>query len=76
MVVEQFDNGLSLCWEDLEGELEDTKRVCLEGNEQREIGSMIWEDIKFIMDSELANKVVLTIGYEGVPDIVIKQKKK
>ena len=62
--IEQFDNGITLRWHDLDGEADDTSEVVTENEEAEAIGSEIWGDIRNIMESCDKNKVRLTIKYE------------
>ena len=60
--VEQFDNGISLKWEDTEGH-DNEAIVALDADKESAIGKMIWDDIKHAMDSALTNKVRMEIKY-------------
>lgn len=72
IIVEQFDNGISLKWKDAERE-EDTKAiVAIEGiGEKSEIGKMIWNDVLCVMNNKMTNKVRMRIEYEKVTEIEI-----
>ena len=61
IIIEQFDNGISLKWED--ENLEQEAIVALDYDKQNAIGKMIWDDVKNIMDAELCNIVTLNIEY-------------
>lgn len=68
ITIEQFDNGISFRWangdvcEDVDG----TSFVALDANKKKEIGAIIWEDIKCVMDNVPCNKVEMTIEYKPV----------
>ena len=64
MIVEKYDNGISIYWTDLNGEADDVKIVSLESTMERGIGNMILDDIKHILDNAVADKVELDIRYK------------
>ena len=59
--IEQFDNGISIKWEDSEGHMDGL--VALDADKKYAIGNMIWADIKKAMDAALTNKVRMKIEY-------------
>ena len=59
--IEQFDNGISIKWEDSEGHMDGL--VALDADKESAIGNKIWYDIKKAMDSALTNKVRMEIEY-------------
>lgn len=66
IIIEEFDNGITLKWHDLEGEQDDERIVALEREEESAIGKTIWDDIRCVMDKELVSKVRMTIEYEPI----------
>ena len=62
--IEQFDNGITIRWEDVEGEHDPQAIVALDRDKEMSIGKTIWEDIKMIMDSQLCNAVEMNIEYK------------
>lgn len=60
--IEQYDNGISLKWNDSEGD-EAEAIVALDRDKEMAIGKMIWEDIKSAMDAALTNTVRMEIDY-------------
>ena len=64
--VEQFDNGITLRWNDLEGEYPPFANVVLEGQEAETIGRIVFEDIQKIMDAVPCNIVSLHIQYTPI----------
>ena len=66
LIVEQFDNGFSLLWRDLEGEVKDSKSVALLGGEKEAVGELLFEDILEYFDKGVSDKVKITIKYEAV----------
>ena len=68
IIIEQFDNGISLKWSD--GHL--TKAyVAMEHHKHTTIGDVLWEDIKNLMDCTPTNKVKMCIEYEEAKEIVL-----
>lgn len=62
IIIEQFDNGISLKWSD--GSL--TKAyVAMEHHKNTTIGDLLWEDIKNLMDCTTTNKVKMRIEYSS-----------
>lgn len=67
IIIEQFDNGISLKWESRE--TPDMQAVvALEYDKERALGKMIWEDVDAIMNRETCNKVELEIDYNPVKE--------
>ena len=64
IVVEQFDNGITIKWKDAEGEHDPQAIVALDRDKEMSIGKTIWEDVKMIMDSQLCNAVEMEIEYK------------
>lgn len=64
LIVEQFDNGITVRWDGLTGEATPESRVALDGNEAEVIGKSIWEDIYEVFDKECTAKVKVTLEYE------------
>lgn len=64
IIIEQFDNGITLHWRDLDGETDDEKLVIPEHMQNSEVGKSIMGDVKNVMDGAATNKVKLTIKYE------------
>ena len=60
--IEQFDNGISIKWDDTEGH-DYEAIVALDADKESAIGKMIWDDIKTAMDVALTNKVRMEIKY-------------
>ena len=60
IIIEQFDNGVTIKATNEEGT---ERRVALEHSKEQEIGKMIWETVRFIMDKDIVNTVVMEIEY-------------
>jgi len=65
ITIEQFDNGISLKWNDSEGH-EPKAVVALDRDKENAIGKMIWDDVKNAMDAALTNTVRMEIEYEPI----------
>lgn len=64
IIIEQFDNGITLHWRDLDGATDDEKLVIPEHMQNSKVGKSIMGDVKNVMDGAVTNKVKLTIKYE------------
>lgn len=64
--IEQFDNGITIKWKDVEGKQDSQANVALDSNKEIAIGRMIWDDVKMIMDSTLCNAVEMEIEYKPI----------
>ena len=67
IIIEQFDNGITIKATNEEGT---EHRVALEHSKEQEIGKMIWETIRFLMDKDLVNMVTMEIDYLPLKHIV------
>ena len=67
IIIEQFDNGISLKWEGCE--TPDMQAVvALDNDKEKELGKMIWEDVYALMNLETCNKVEMEIEYKPVKE--------
>ena len=64
IVIEQFDNGITLCWHDLDGEVADNKLVVPEHSQFSEVGKLIMGDVNLMMKEAATKRVKLTVKYE------------
>lgn len=64
ITIEQYDNGITLKWRDAAGEVDPKAVVALEREQARVIGETLWEDVKQIMDANLANLVTMIVDYK------------
>ena len=60
IIIEQFDNGITIEATNDEGT---ERRVSLEHSKEQEIGKLIWETVRFLMDRETTNTVKIEIDY-------------
>ena len=63
ITIEQFDNGITIKATNEEG---NEWRVVLELQKEQELGKMIWETIRFLMDKQLVNTVAMEIEYKAI----------
>ena len=63
---EEYDNGISLKWEDLDGENDGANIIALDIEKERVIGKMILDDIRSVLDHELTSKLRLTIDRKPI----------
>lgn len=68
IIIEQYDNGIGIKRKDAEGETDPQNVVALEREQARTIGEMVWDDVRRMMDAELANVVKLEIGLQAVKE--------
>ena len=61
IIIEQFDNGVAIKATNDEGT---ERRVAIDINKEHEIGKVIWDTVKFLMDKNLTNSVTLDINYQ------------
>lgn len=64
ITIEQFDNGITVKWRDIDGKVDPKAVVALEREQARVIGETLWEDVKQIMDANLTNLVKMVIEYQ------------
>lgn len=65
ITIEQFNNGYTLKWRDPEsGKPVDI--VSLDRDKTKDLGDMIWGDIKTAMDAEGCNTIKMEIEYEPI----------
>ena len=59
ITIEQFDNGISIKYDDDEGN--STAIVSLDRTKEEDIGKLIWNDINDLMNAKLTSKVTMNI---------------
>ena len=64
IIVEQFPQGITLRWKDLDGEAMPTKSLAIEGAEFSVISKEIWEDISEILSDTMIDKVLIKLEYK------------
>lgn len=68
ILIEQFDNGISIKWSGPDMEEAPHDIVALDRDKEQAIGKMIFEDIKQLMDSELVCIVKMNIEYQPIKE--------
>ena len=66
VIVERFENGISLKWRDCDGKVDSSSRVALRGKEAELIGDEVFGDIRQVMEDARTEKVRATITYEAI----------
>jgi hypothetical protein len=66
VIVEQFENGISIQWKDLEGQFSETKKIAYEDDKVKVLGGEIMEDIDHFLDSAMTDKLRMVIAYEEI----------
>lgn len=66
IIVEKFNEGITIRWSDADGIVGDTKALAANGNEARLIGKQIWEDLEYMLNDSESEKVKMTVEYEKV----------
>ncbi len=60
IIIEQFDLAIPIEATNDEGT---ERRVSLEHTKEQEIGKLIWDTVRFLMDKEMTNTVKIEIDY-------------
>ena len=63
IIIEQFDNGISIKWNELDRDVPPKAIVALDRDIARAIGELIWESSKFIMDFNDTNAALIQLNY-------------
>ena len=66
--IEQYGNGISLKWKDVEDNIEPETVVALDNDTTNTIGKIIWDDITLMMQQKQCNIVKMTIEYQAVKE--------
>ena len=64
--IEQFDNGITLRCEDLDGMADPTAKVVLERDVFEAIGKEVWDDVQHVMNAASENAVEIIIETKAV----------
>lgn len=68
LLVEEFENGITVKWRDLEKDGDCTKMIASEEEKFHAIGREIWGDIENLFKNSNNDRVRLTIQYELLED--------
>ena len=60
--IEQFDNGITIRWQDID---RDRAIVIPDHSINAEVGKIIMENVKSVMDTNTTNKIILTTILEA-----------
>ena len=60
IIIQQYDNGITIEATNDEGT---ERRVSLEHTKEQEIGKLVWETIRFLMDKHTTNEIAMEINY-------------
>ena len=66
IIIERFEEGITIRWNDPDGKMESRKSLCPNGAEMSFIGSEIWSDIISICDEKKNEKIKLSIEYQHI----------
>ena len=66
--IEQYGNGISLKWKDVEDNIEPETVVALDNDKINTVGKIIWDDITLMMQQKQCNIVKMTIEYQAVKE--------
>lgn len=66
IIVEQFAQGITVRWKDVDGNIEMSKSLAVHGTECSIIGNEIWKDVSEILCDTTADKVRVKLEYEIV----------
>ena len=64
MVVEKFDRGITVRWNDEGGSEIQSKTLAVNGQEAQALGGEIWKDIQSIFESTQNDKVIVNVNYD------------
>lgn len=64
--IEQFDNGITLKVEDMDGTVDPTAMVVLNRDIMEAIGKSVWGDAQCVMNQECENAVEIIIETKAV----------
>ena len=63
IIIEQYDNGINIKATNDEGT---EARGAMEHSKEQEIGKMIWETVRFLMDKNAVNSIAMEIDYKNI----------
>ena len=68
IIVEQFAQGITVRWRDIDGLTGPSKALAAHGVECSVIGKEIWEDVLDILSNTLTDKVRIKLEYEAMEE--------
>lgn len=66
IIVEQFAQGITVRWKDVDGDIGPSKSLAIRGTECTTIGKEIWDDVSEIFNNTLTDKVRIKVEYEAL----------
>lgn len=63
IIIEQFDNGITIKWSDPDKNVDPHNIVALERDVAVSIGKTIWEDVSIAMNKGLTSKIKMKVEY-------------
>lgn len=66
IVVEQFAQGITVRWKDVDGEVRPSKALAIVGTEGGVIGREVWKDVSEILCDTSTDKVRIKLEYEVI----------
>lgn len=64
IIVEQFEQGITIRWNDVDGNVDPSKALAAKGSEELILGKEIWSDISEILDNSLTDRIRIKLEYE------------
>ena len=61
MIIEKFDQGITVRWRDIDGNIDPSKSLATKGGESIILGKELWEDINEVFDKSLSDKVLINV---------------
>ena len=66
IIIEQFEQGITIRWKDLDGEVSPSKSLAILGTEYGVIGREVWKDVSSILCDSTTDKVRIKLEYDIV----------
>lgn len=64
IIVEQFPQGITVRWNDVDSKAAPTKALAMAGTECGVIGKEIWQDVSEVLSDEKTDKVLIKLEYK------------
>ena len=68
MIIEKFNQGITIRWRDLNDEFAQTKSLAPAGQENAALGKMLYADICDVFDNVKSDKIVINLEYKVLDD--------
>lgn len=63
MIIEKFDQGITVRWRDIDGNAESKKSLASKGSEYKVLGDELWGDINDVLANTLTDQVIVNVEY-------------